>query len=239
MGLFGSSGKKYKRLAEQYINMANDVQDEQSSVDFRRGLLSNIRENRMANAMISVGNYSDDYTSSSVSGAKANVNSSFVGDTRYSYESSDRAQLMQDYIEIAQDYYEKYQKKQKNNSMLGSIGGAVIGAAAGTVTGGFGLGLSSLAGGLIGAQTGQGVGQILSGTGQTEQGISNIIGGTGSSMKFNKALAIEEGYNNIYSTYQNYLNSRSYGNRYQVASLINNMDERDVEIVTLLGGYRQ
>lgn len=238
MSIFGSSGKKYKRLAEKYINMANDVQDVQSAEDFKRGLLANIRENRMANAMVSVGNYSDDYSSSSVAGAKANINSAFVGDTAYSYESSDRAQLIQDYTEIAQKYYEKYQKKQKKNAMLGSIGGAVVGAVVGVATGGFGLGLTALGGGLLGAQAGQGVGQILSGTGQEEQGISNLIGAGATAYRFDTANKMKEGYDNISSIYQSYLGSRVYGNRYQVASLMNNMEEKDVEIVTLLGGYR-
>lgn len=236
MNIFGSSGKKYKRLAEKYINMANDVQDVQSAEDFKRGLLANIRENRMANAMVSVGNYSDDYTSSSVAGAKANINSAFVGDTAYSYESSDRAQLIQDYTETAQKYYQKYQKKQNKRSMLGSIGGLIVGGVAGAMTGGFGLGLTSLAGGLLGAQAGQGVGQILSGTGQEMQGVSNLIGAGATAYRFDTANRVNEGYRNINNVYQSYLNSRGW-KRYEVASLINNMDERDVEIVTLFGGY--
>lgn len=230
MGLFGSSGSKYKRLAEQYINMANDVQDVQSAEDFKRGLLANIRENRMANAMVSVGNYSDDYTSSSVAGAHANINSAFVGDTRYSYESSDRAQLIQDYTETAQDYYEKYQKKQKQSAMIGSLAGTAVGVVAGAMTGGFGLGLTSLGGGLVGAQAGQGLGQILSDTGQEELGISNLIGAGATAYRFNTANNIANEYGNITKAYQQYLAKRN------IEIMLGTIDEDSLRVVQMTKG---
>lgn len=230
MGLFGSSGSKYKRLAEQYINMANDVQDVQSAEDFKRGLLANIRENRMANAMVSVGNYSDDYTSSSVAGAHANINSAFVGDTRYSYESSDRAQLIQDYTETAQDYYEKYQKKQKQSAMIGSLAGTAIGVVAGAATGGFGLGLTSLGGGLVGAQAGMGLGQILLDTGQEIQGLSNLIGAGANVYRFDTSLTAANKYEEMTKVYQQYLAKRS------INAMLETIDYDSLKTVQMVNG---
>ena len=174
MGLFGSSGKKYKRAAERALRTAEDIQDYQSEVEFRRNLISNIRQERIARAMLEVGNYSTTASSSSAAGALANIDSSLAGETYFSYASSDRAQRVQDLNEYAQKMYQKYQKKQKKRAAIGSIAGTVVGTVAGGLLGG-------PIGAAVGGSIGQGLGQIASGTGstQTMQGIQNIItGGT-------------------------------------------------------------
>lgn len=234
MSVFSSSGNKWKYAAQTAMGNAEALANEQQDINFRRDLLSNIRENRMANAMISVGNYSDDYSSSSVAGARANVNSALAGDVGYSYDSSLRAELIQDYTDQAQDYMQKYADQQKNKGMIKTLTSTAIGAVAGAATGGFGLGLGTLMGGLVGAQAGQGVGQIISGTGQTEQGIQNILGAASSAYRFDTANKMKDGYENIYTKYQNYLNSRGW-KRYEVASLFGT-DELNAKIVMLYGG---
>lgn len=174
MGLFGSSGKKYKRAAERALRTAEDINDYQEQEEFRRSLISNIRQERLARAMLEVGNYSTTARSSSAEGALANIDSSLSGETYFSYASSDRAQRVQDLNEYAQKMYQKYQKKQRKRAAIGSI----VGTAAGFAIGGY---LGGYVGAAVGGNIGQGIGQIASDTGntQTMRGIQNIItGGT-------------------------------------------------------------
>ena len=183
-----SSGKKWKKRAEGAINAANAIDDYQSEVEFRRQLLSNIRQERIARAQLDSMHYSDDFTSSSAAGATANIDSSLAGETIFSYESSKRQQQMTDLTQQAERYYKKYQKQQKTRAAAYAITGLAAGALTGGVLGaagmlGAGVG-SGLSGALTGAsmlsQIGQGFGQIASGTGQWQQGLGNILsGGTG------------------------------------------------------------
>lgn len=169
MGLF-SSGKKYKRAAERALRTAEDINDYQEQEEFRRSLISNIRQERLARAMLEVGNYSTTARSSSAEGALANIDSSLSGETYFSYASSDRAQRSQDLYEYAQKMYRKYQKKQQKRAAAFSIAGMVAGSAIGGYLGG-------LQGAAVGGNIGQGIGQIASNTGQTYTGISNIVTG--------------------------------------------------------------
>lgn len=165
MGIY-SSGNKYKQKAKGYEAQARILQDYQKDIDFGRNLLSNIRQQRIATAQINAYNYSDDWTSSSVAGAQANINSAFAGELGYAYETSDRAQRIADYQALAKEYYDKYAKQQKTRG----ISYAVTGAVAGALTGGLAFGgLGAIA---TGATVGQGVGQAASGN--WEQGLQNI-----------------------------------------------------------------
>lgn len=167
---FISSGKRYKRYAEAALANARRVQDYQSDVEFRRQMLSNIRQERIARAQLEQGNYSTTARTSSQQGALANIDSSLAGETYFSYASSDRAKQIQDYNDQAEYWNRKYQKKQKRLSqtvgVVTSIGGAVIGGLIG-----------GPAGAIAGAQIGQGIGQI--GLGNSQQGVNNIISGIG------------------------------------------------------------
>lgn len=191
MGWF-SSGKKYKRRAENALRTAEDIQDYQSEQEFRRGLLSNIRQERIARAQLEVGNYSTVARSSSAEGAIANIDSSLAGETYFSYASSDRAQQIQDYQEYAQKQYKKYAKQQQKRSTAFSIAGIAAGALTGGALGAAGLlGTATAAGGAIaGAQIGQGLGQIAANTGQqaTQIGIQNMLSGTGQGLQLSGAL---------------------------------------------------
>lgn len=205
MGIF-SSGSKWKNAAREALRNAQRIEDYQRDLEFQRGLLSNIRQNRLARAQLELSNYSDSYTSSSSAGAMANINSPLAGEIEYSYSTSQRMKEIQNYQEQAQDYMKKYAKQQKKKATAFSVaaiagtvltGGALgVMGAAGTAAGSAGA-ASAAAGGSTLAQFGagawtalgtygsiaQGAAQILSGTGQTETGISNIISGIGQNMR--------------------------------------------------------
>ena len=169
MGLV-SSGSKWKNAARGALASAQALEDQQKDVEFQRGLLSNIRQQRMAQAQLSLMNYSDSFTSSSVAGASANIDSALASEMKYSYESSQRAEDIQDYQEQYKAYMKKYASQQKKKSAGFAVAGAVLGA----VTGGFGFGLMGAA---YGASIGQGLGQMASNTGQFETGLNNVISG--------------------------------------------------------------
>lgn len=209
MSIF-SSGKKWKRAAEQSLQNARRVQDYQSEVEFRRQMLSNIRQERMARAQLMQGNYSTTARTSSQQGALANIDSSLAGETYFSYASSDRAKQILDYQEQAQQYYKKYQKQQKTRATAYAVTGIVAGALTGGALGAAGMlgSLGAAQGAMMLGQIGQGFGQIASGTGQTQQGIQNILnGGTG-------AWLLSQPDNN----YQKYLEMIRM-NRYELASV--------------------
>lgn len=177
-----SSGKKWKRRAERTLNTVRDIEDYQSEVEFRRQLLSNIRQERIARAQLEVGNYSTTARTSSQQGAIANIDSSLAGEADFSYSSSERQQQMTDLTRQAERYYNKYQKQQKKRATAYSVAGLAAGALTGGalgVAGMLGAGVGGMSGAIFGSQIGQGIGQIASGTGQWQQGLGNIItGGT-------------------------------------------------------------
>lgn len=185
------SHKKYKYMAEAALAQSAALENEQRDIDFRRGLLSNIRQERLARAMIEQGNYSDDFTTSSSAGAIANLQSSLAGETHYAYDTSARAQKIQDLNRQAEELYKKYQegakKKAGKFSSIGSIVGAVGGGAIGFMVGGP---AGAVAGATMGAQVGQGIGQVAANTGtkNTMQGVQNIIGGATNSYQAFSAI---------------------------------------------------
>lgn len=206
MSIF-SSGKKWKRRAERALNTVRDIEDYQSEVEFRRQLISNIRQERIARAQLEAGNYSTVARTSSQQGAIANIDSSLAGEVDFSYSSSERQQQMTDLTRKAERYYKKYQKQQQKRAGAFAIGGLVAGALTGGVLG-IGTAVGGLSGGVMGAQIGQGVGQIASGTGQWQQGIQNIFSG---------GIGIY-GLNKTESNYQRYLEMMRL-NRYQLSSV--------------------
>lgn len=210
MGIY-SSGSKYKYAAQGALESARALTSAQNDAEFRRQLLSNIRQERIARAQLAAGNYSDDYTSSSAAGATANIDSSLAGESIYAYEASKRAEQIQNYQQSAVNYMKKYQKQQKTRATAFAVTGLALGAVTGGALGAAGMlgaGVGGLSGGIMGAQIGQGLGQVASGTGQWQQGIQNILsGGTGI---YNL--------NSIESNYQKYL-SMIRNNRYELASV--------------------
>lgn len=201
MAWIGSSGKHHKHQAERYLNQARDIQNYQNEVEFRRQLLSNIRQERIARAQMQVRDYSPTYRSSTNEGFIANIDSSLAGEADYSYSSSIRQQQMTDLVEKAQKEYKKYQKQQQRRATAFSVAGLAAGALTGGVLGG-------LSAGVMGAQIGQGVGQIASNTGQWQTGIQNILSG---------GMGIYS-LNQVENNYQNYL-ALIRRNRYELASV--------------------
>ena len=165
-----SSGSKWKKRAQAALKKAQTIEDYQRDVEFQRSLLSNIRQQRLAQAQLSLMNYSESFTSSSAAGASANVDSALASEMDYGYGTSQRMEKIQDYQQAAQQYMKKYAKQLKKKA----AGFAVVGAVAGAVTGGLGFGLM---GAVAGASIGQGVGQMASNTGQFETGLNNVISG--------------------------------------------------------------
>lgn len=161
MGIY-SSGNKYKRRAQGYEAEAAALTKEQQEVDFGRNLLANIREQRLAQAQLDIMNADTAATSSSTAaGASANINSTFAGEMGYSYRTSARMQQIQDYQELANQYYKKYQKQQKKRATAIQVTGIVAGALTGgalAAVGAVGAGVGTAA--AVGATVGQGVGQM-------------------------------------------------------------------------------
>lgn len=204
-----SSGSKWKSAAREALRSAQAIEDTQRDIEAQRSLLANIRQHRLASAQLDLMNYSDSYTSSSDAGASAMLDTGLADINRYSFETSQRMEEIQDYQEKYKTYMKKYAKQQKTRATAFSVaaiagtvltGGALgVMGAAGTAAGSAGA-ASAAAGGSALAQFGagawsalgtygsitQGAAQILSGTGQTETGISNIISGIGQNMRLSK-----------------------------------------------------
>lgn len=226
-----SSGSKWKNAARGALASAQAIENTQSDIEFRRQLLANIRQERIARAQLESANYADEFASSSASGAVANIDSSLTGETLYGYETSKRMEQIQNYQQQAKNYMKKYAKQQKTRAMsfavtgmvagaaLGALGAAAFGAgaigagAAGSAIGAGGTaatatGLGIAKGAIMGAQIGQGIGQIASNTGQSQQGIQNILSGGSQIYKMNS----------IESSYQKWLQMMRM-NRYQLSSV--------------------
>ena len=190
MGMYGS-GSKWKNAARGALASAQALEDQQRDVEFQRGLLSNIRQQRIAQAQLSLMNYSDSFTSSSAAGASANIDSALAGEMKYSYESSQRAEDIQDYQQAAQQYMKKYAKQQKTRAMAFAVTGAIAGGVLGAAMLPAGVALASTTGAAAvtaGATIGQGIGQMASNTGQFETGFSNVLSGIGQIGKMKSLL---------------------------------------------------
>lgn len=202
-GFGKSKSKKYQRYAEMALENARRIQDYQSEVEFRRQMLSNIRQERIARAQLTQGNYSTTARTSSQQGALANIDSSLAGETYFSYASSDRAKQAQNYIEQAEYWNRKAGKATQKRAMAFSLAGTVAGGAIGALAGG-------PAGAVMGAQIGQGFGQIVAKTGDkaTLTGVQNILSGGMGIWSMNQ----------IEDNYQKYLQMIRM-NRYELASV--------------------
>ena len=233
MGLF-SSGDKYKDRAEKALNMAIDISEYQSNEDFKRGLLANIRQHRIASAQLDLLSYSDSFTSSSAAGAQAMLDTGLSDVTGYSYESSQRGQEITDYKQDYEKNIKKYQKQQQKRGTAFKVVGAVAGAltgglAAGAVAGG----MSAATGAGLGMQIGGGLGQIASDTGQTSTGINNVIGGFSSYLSYRE----QQEYNDrMLSMYENYINKAYPTAGEQYTGAVDIRPKQYVQANILLGG---
>ena len=230
-----SSGDKYRERAERAINKAIDISELQSEIDFQRGLLSNIRQHRLARSQLDLLNYNDSYTSSSTAGANAMVDTGLADVTRYSYESSQRGQAIADYKQEYNENIKKYQKQQQIRGTAFKVVGAVAGAftgglAAGAVAGG----MSAAAGAGLGMQIGSGVGQVASNTGQTSAGMNTIIGGFGNYLSYRDNQYYNERMLAMYKKYMDRMYPTS-GEQYTTGA-IDIRPEQYRQVNILLGG---
>lgn len=168
------SGKKYKRAAQQAAAYAEELQEEQQEIDFGRAMLSNIRQQRIAQAQLTTTNYSPSFTSTGAIGAASNINSALASDMGYAYSTSMRQQRIADYQADAQKYMGRYAKQDAKNKMyiqlISTAGAAAIG---GGMAGGSPGGLTAAQGAMVGAQLGGAVGSAINGniSGAIQQGI--------------------------------------------------------------------
>lgn len=236
------SANKWKYRAQGALESARALTEQQSDIEFRRQLLSNIRQERIARAQLDSGNYSDDFTSSSAAGATANIDSSLAGETLYAYGSSKRLDQIQDYNQKAEYYNRKYQKGLQKKSGIYSVVGGTIGAVVGFVGSGF-----NPMGAVSGWQVGQGLGQVASRTGQTQLGIGNIISGAAQyyqSHQYDKVLEEYRSGSNTggYSTPKGYGRYETYGvnpatNKYIPNTYAAWMLPNQMNVISVLGGY--
>lgn len=176
-----SSGSKWKRAAQQAIMNAEELQEEQQEIDFGRAMLSNIRQQRIAQAQLTTANYSPSFTSTGAIGAASNINSALAGEAGYSYSTSLRQQRISDYQADAERYMKKYAKQQKRRGTAIQVaaiaasaltGGALGVALAGGVAAA-GAGAAALTGASIGGTLGSSVANFA--TGNIEGGINGLI----------------------------------------------------------------
>lgn len=185
MGLF-SVDKAAKNQAMTYQHLQVDLQNQQRDIDFGRQLLANIRQQRIASEELRFMNYSDTATTSSAAGAQAHINSTFADELGYAYDTGERRELMQDYAQKEQDYWEEYADSVKKSQMATTALVAVAGLATGGIASALGAGImgtmaaTAAGGGLatVGAATLGGGGSIAGQAGLQQTIKSTLSAGT-------------------------------------------------------------
>lgn len=157
---FVTSGKKWHRAAAQKVADIEGLQAQQADLDFGRGMLSNIREIRIAQAQQQA-YMSTGVQSSTAQGSLANIQSALGGEAGYAYDTSVRNEKIQYLAELAQRFSKKGAQMDKRAATNAKIMGA--GAAALSYIPGVGPVLGAAAGalnaGLISAMGGDSVAQ--------------------------------------------------------------------------------
>ena len=163
MGVF-SSGNKWKAMAQQATANIEELQEEQQEIDFGRAMLSNIRQQRIAQAQMSVSNYNPSFTSTGAIGAASNIDSALASEAGYSYSSSLRQQRISDYQADAERYMKKYAKQQKRRGQAIQVAAIAAAALTGGVLAGWAAGgLTAVQGAMVGATVGGGIGKAATG----------------------------------------------------------------------------
>lgn len=148
------ANKKYISLARQQIALAENEQQKQADIDFRRNIVANIRQQRLAQSQAMWNAQSDIATTSGQAGTIANIQSTFAEPLTYTFDYMERQEDIEGYYNQAQTYINKYQKQAKTAAKWGtaiSMGAKI----AGTVIGGpIGYAIGSLGGALTVAALG-------------------------------------------------------------------------------------
>ena len=134
-----SVNNNYKYRAEGAIREAEELVGIQQERDFGQNLLANIRQYRIAKEQLEAYGDTDDITSSTSAGVTANVKSTLAGEVGYAYETSNRAEQIQQLQTFAQQQLSKYKqqvKRASRNADIVAYGGKIVGAAIGGIVGG-------------------------------------------------------------------------------------------------------
>ena len=134
-----SVNNNYKYRAEGAIREAEELVKIQQERDFGQNLLANIRQYRIAKEQLEAYGDTDDITSSTSAGVTANVKSTLAGEVGYAYETSNRAEQIQQLQTFAQQQLSKYKqqvKRASRNADILSYGTKIAGAAIGGIVGG-------------------------------------------------------------------------------------------------------
>ena len=134
-----SVNNNYKYRAQGAIKEAEELVEIQQERDFGQNLLANIRQYRIAKEQLEAYGDTDDITSSTSAGVTANIKSTLAGEVGYAYETSNRAEQIQQLQTFAQQQLKKYKqqiKRASRNADLVAFGTKVAGAAIGFITGG-------------------------------------------------------------------------------------------------------
>lgn len=197
------ANKKYLSLAREQIAMAENEQLKQSDIDFRRNIIANIRQQRIAESQALWNTQSDIATTSGQAGTVANIQSSFAEPLEYTYNTMRRQDKIEKYYSKAQTYIDKYSKQAKTAAKWGSAisMGAKI---AGTMIGGpIGYAIGSLGGALTVAALGGDRNAIQ---GAANVGISHATGGlvknTFNTSQSSLAVSAQNAYNYSQAQYK-------------------------------------
>lgn len=134
-----SVNNNYKYRAEGAIREAEELVEIQQERDFGQNLLANIRQYRIAKEQLEAYGDTDDVTSSTSAGVTANVKSTLAGEVGYAYETSNRAEQIQQLQTFAQQQLSKYKqqvKRASRNADIVAYGAKIVGAGIGFVVGG-------------------------------------------------------------------------------------------------------
>ena len=125
---FVTSGKKWHRAAAQKVADIEGLQAQQADLDFGRGLLSNIREIRIAQAQQQA-YMSTGVQSSTAQGSLANIQSALGGEAGYAYDTSVRNEEIQYLADLAQRFSKKgaqMDKRAATNAKIMGAGAAIL-----------------------------------------------------------------------------------------------------------------
>lgn len=173
-----SVNNNYKYRAEGAIREAEELVGIQQDRDFGQNLLANIRQYRIAKEQLEAYGDTDDVASSTSAGVSSNVKSTLAGEVGYAYETSNRAEQIQQLQTFAQQQLGKYKqqvKRASRNADILSYGTRIAGAAIGFVVSGF-----NPAGAVAGWQIG----------GMAAAPTTFILGGDSVAMKKNLGVSV-------------------------------------------------
>ena len=134
-----SVNNNYKYRAEGAIREAEELVEIQQERDFGQNLLANIRQYRIAKEQLEAYGDTDDVSSSTSAGVSSNVKSTLAGEVGYAYETSNRAEQIQQLQTFAQQQLGKYKqqvKRASRNADIVAYGAKIVGATIGFVVGG-------------------------------------------------------------------------------------------------------